>query len=244
MRSTAAVILIIGLVSAPVAAQGRGRGGRDGAQGIPPGHLPAAGECRVWYSDRPPGHQPPPTRCRDAERTAARDPYARVIYGSDRGRSGRDEGWWEREDGRRDRDRDDDRGRAVPRRRPSGSTYPAPYPYPSRYPERNRYPYPDRDPSSTGRGTYEYGAAAYDTGYKDGYDKGREDARDNDRYDPVRHKRYRSADRGYNSRYGSRAEYKRMYRDAFRQGYDDGYRDTTAYGRDRRRGGIRLPWPF
>lgn len=30
---------------------------------IPEGHLPAPGECRVWYPGRPPGHQPPPGRC-------------------------------------------------------------------------------------------------------------------------------------------------------------------------------------
>lgn len=31
--------------------------------GIPPGHLPPPGECRVWYPGRPPGQQPPPRRC-------------------------------------------------------------------------------------------------------------------------------------------------------------------------------------
>jgi hypothetical protein len=31
--------------------------------GIPPGHLPPPGKCRLWYPDRPPGHQPPPERC-------------------------------------------------------------------------------------------------------------------------------------------------------------------------------------
>lgn len=55
------------------------RGGRN-AYGIPPGHLPPPGSCRVWYGDRPPGHQPPPTSCRSAERQAYR--YGgRVIYG-------------------------------------------------------------------------------------------------------------------------------------------------------------------
>ncbi len=28
--------------------------------GIPPGHLPKAGECRVWIPGTPPGHQPKP----------------------------------------------------------------------------------------------------------------------------------------------------------------------------------------
>ncbi len=31
--------------------------------GIPPGHLPPPGECRIWYPGRPPGQQPPPGRC-------------------------------------------------------------------------------------------------------------------------------------------------------------------------------------
>ena len=30
---------------------------------VPPGHLPQAGYCRVWYPGRPPGHQPRPERC-------------------------------------------------------------------------------------------------------------------------------------------------------------------------------------
>lgn len=31
--------------------------------GIPPGHLPPPGECRIWLPGRPPGHQPPPGNC-------------------------------------------------------------------------------------------------------------------------------------------------------------------------------------
>ncbi len=39
-------------------------GGR-GAQalGIPPGHLPPPGECRIWMPGRPPGQQAPPGPC-------------------------------------------------------------------------------------------------------------------------------------------------------------------------------------
>jgi hypothetical protein len=33
------------------------------ALGIPPGHLPPPGACRIWYPGRPPGQQPPPTSC-------------------------------------------------------------------------------------------------------------------------------------------------------------------------------------
>ena len=31
--------------------------------GIPPGHLPPPGSCRVWYPGTPPGLQPPPGPC-------------------------------------------------------------------------------------------------------------------------------------------------------------------------------------
>ena len=55
-----------------------------GSQGIPAGHLPPPGSCRVWYEHLPPGQQPPPTTCRDAERTVARHRGARVIYSQPR----------------------------------------------------------------------------------------------------------------------------------------------------------------
>lgn len=78
-----------------------------GSQGIPPGHLPPPGECRVWFDDLPPGHQPPPTDCDTARREAARS-GGRVIYGDDRG----DDRWddhdhWD-DDDRWDDHRDDD----------------------------------------------------------------------------------------------------------------------------------------
>lgn len=51
--------------------------------GIPRGHLPPPGSCRVWFYDRPAGQQPPPTSCRRAERLA--DRYGgRVIWGGGR----------------------------------------------------------------------------------------------------------------------------------------------------------------
>lgn len=31
--------------------------------GIPPGHLPPPGECRIWFPGLPPGQQPPPGDC-------------------------------------------------------------------------------------------------------------------------------------------------------------------------------------
>ena len=33
------------------------------ALGIPPGHLPPPGECRVWIPGTPPGRQTPPRSC-------------------------------------------------------------------------------------------------------------------------------------------------------------------------------------
>ena len=82
MRSITAALVLIGAMAAPVAAQGRG-GWPQGR--IPPGQMPPAGSCRVWYDGVPPGQQPPPMSCRDAERIASRSRDARVVYG-DQGR--------------------------------------------------------------------------------------------------------------------------------------------------------------
>jgi len=35
--------------------------------GIPPGHLPPPGLCRVWLPGEPPGHQPPVRACASIE---------------------------------------------------------------------------------------------------------------------------------------------------------------------------------
>lgn len=65
-----------------------------GAYGVPPGHLPPPGECRVWYDGVPPGQQPPPTDCRSARYEAYR--YgARVIYGGDYYDGRREPVWYE-----------------------------------------------------------------------------------------------------------------------------------------------------
>jgi hypothetical protein len=75
------VLLLSGLMAAPAAAQVWGS--RGGNQRIPPGQMPPAGMCRVWYDGVPPGQQPGPINCRDAERIASRSSNARVIYGND-----------------------------------------------------------------------------------------------------------------------------------------------------------------
>jgi hypothetical protein len=51
---------------------------RVGPLGIPEGHLPQPGECRVWYPGRPPGQQPPPQQCGKAEASAP--PASWVLY--------------------------------------------------------------------------------------------------------------------------------------------------------------------
>ena len=38
--------------------------------GIPPGHLPPPGMCRVWTPGKPPGHQAPSRTCSGIERSA------------------------------------------------------------------------------------------------------------------------------------------------------------------------------
>ncbi len=42
--------------------------GRPAHLGIPPGHLPPPGQCRVWFPGRPPGRQPRPGNCVEVER--------------------------------------------------------------------------------------------------------------------------------------------------------------------------------
>jgi len=79
-------------------------------------------------------------------------------------------------------------------------------------------------------------------GEEDGYKEGLHDGERGDRFDPVREKRYRSADHGYDRRYGSKELYKDRYRDAFRRGYEEGYRDGRRYDRRPSRGPSW--WPF
>ena len=206
---TAAIFVLATLVASPLAAQGRGNQNDRRVQGIPPGHMPPPGQCRVWHDGRPPGQQPRPTNCREAERVASRNRNVRVIYGDNRDR--RDGGLFGR-DGVAG-----GRGRAIPR------DYRSPFP--------------------GSRGGNEYARVPFENGYRDGLEKGREDIGDRDSYDPVRHSRYRSADRGYNQRYGTKEEYKLIYREGFEAGYNDGYRGTGA-GRSGRPGIGGRTWPF
>jgi hypothetical protein len=182
MRSLAVLSLMFALTASPLYAQGR-----RNAQGIPPGQLPPAGMCRVWYDGVPPGRQPRATSCNEAERIASRDRNARVIYGDEYYRNDR----YNNE--RYNNDRYNDR-------------------YGNTYPNRN----------------YGYATPAYDNGYRDGLEKGREDTDRRNSFDPVRHKEYRNADRGYNNRYGSKDQYKLTYRDGFEAGYQAAYRGSRT----------------
>lgn len=97
MRNVTAALILIGAMAAPLAAQGRG-GWSQGR--IPPGQMPPAGSCRVWYDGVPPGQQPPPMSCRDAERIASRSRDARVVYGSQGRDDRRDDRYDDRYDNR------------------------------------------------------------------------------------------------------------------------------------------------
>jgi hypothetical protein len=72
-----------------------------------------------------------------------------------------------------------------------------------------------------------YREPAFAAGFDNGYERGVSDGRDGDRYDPVRHRDYRDAERGYRDAYGSRDAYRTNFRAGFRQGYEEGYRAGT-----------------
>jgi hypothetical protein len=99
------------------------------------------------------------------------------------------------------------------------------YPSYPTYPSNRGQAYPGGGYGGGGYGGGYYSPAAQ-RGFDEGYREGMNAGRGNDRYDPVREKRYREGDSGYNSRFGSREQYKQEYRNAFRQGYDRGYREA------------------
>jgi hypothetical protein len=238
MKRTAVALILIGLSAGPAFAQGNGKNKNKAVRNIPPGQMPPAGLCRVWYDGVPPGRQPAPTNCNEAERIASRDSNARVVYGRDvygndaRRNNGaiyrdqypsqypgdvrRDDGYgrYPSTDGRRPNPNGSTTGRTAGR---------------DQYP--NTYPYPD---ARNSRGNYS--SEAFRKGYEDGVYKGREDVGDGDSFDPARHSWYRSADRGYNSRYGSKDDYRAEYR----RGFLDGYENTHT---SRQRSGSTW-WPF
>ena len=69
---------------APEAAP-RGRSPSTAASlGIPPGHLPPPGMCRVWMPDEPPGNQAKARSCSNIERTAPVGSYIVERPGKDK----------------------------------------------------------------------------------------------------------------------------------------------------------------
>jgi len=155
-----AAALAVAVSAAPLAAQSQ----RRGPTKVPPGHLPPAGTCRVWYEGVPPGRQPAPTSCADAERRASGN--ARVIYGAGTDARG---GVWDgrRDDGRYEDRRDDER--YDPRYDPRGDSR-----YDPRYDPRD-----GRQRTAETDARRRTGTSVYDRvgGYDDRYD-----CRTTDRY--------------------------------------------------------------
>ena len=52
--------------------------------GIPPGHLPSPGQCKVWIPGRPPGHQASSRNCSGVERHAPADSWILYRPGKDK----------------------------------------------------------------------------------------------------------------------------------------------------------------
>ena len=75
-RSTGGLGGVLGRVILPRA----GTVGPRELAGVPRGHYPPPGECRVWYPNRPPGQQPPPTSC-DRLVGVRLDPGAFILHG-------------------------------------------------------------------------------------------------------------------------------------------------------------------
>lgn len=209
MRTAATVFIVLAAFAGTADAQGRGR--RANSQGIPPGHMPPPGQCRVWYEGNPPGQQPSPTNCDQAERIASRSRDARVIYGDDRYDNGRYGTGRVYDNGRYENGRVYEDERYEERRGGNSIT------------DAIRERIMRNRNGGTTPGSRTVDRAAFDNGYRDGLAKGREDRGDNDSFDPVRHAWYRSGDRGYNSRYGTREQYKVVYRDGFEAGYEQAY---------------------
>jgi hypothetical protein len=199
-RLTAFIVagaLLAGASSVEGTAAPQGRRGRQEvarAQGVPPGQLPPANQCRVWYDDRSTGRQPAATNCARAEAIAARDRNARVIYGEDV--------FWNA----------------------TYDPYYSQYPGNDRAVRRGDVRDPGLSGGTIDRSRREGSSIAFRNGYRDGLTKGREDVEDGDRYDVNRHSWYRSATRGYESELGTRYTYIDRYRRGFEAGYSEGFR--------------------
>ena len=85
MTSFAGTTLLAAMLAvAPLGAQALRERGNDG---VPEGHLPPPGMCRIWIDGVPPGQQPAPTDCATAVRN--RPANGRVIFGDDAAKPGK-----------------------------------------------------------------------------------------------------------------------------------------------------------
>lgn len=75
-RTPRPVDVVLGKVLFPRA----GTAGPRQLAGVPRGHYPPPGSCRVWYPNRPPGHQPAPTNCENL-RNVRLAPGAFILHG-------------------------------------------------------------------------------------------------------------------------------------------------------------------
>jgi hypothetical protein len=83
VKLTIATGLLAGALALPGAiasADGRNHDHGHASIHMPPGHMPPAGRCRIWFPDRPPGHQPPPGDCRTLSRQVPRGAHL-IGYG-------------------------------------------------------------------------------------------------------------------------------------------------------------------
>jgi len=87
MRISSLILTVAALGAATATADAQGRGKAKGNQGVPPGHRPPAGMCRIWIDNVPPGHQPAPTDCETAVRN--QPPNSRIIWGDNTNRRDR-----------------------------------------------------------------------------------------------------------------------------------------------------------
>ena len=93
MRRVLAVALVVALAACGTTTRttttttttpsaGTSRGPSTAATlGIPPGHLPPPGRCRVWIPGEPPGHQPRARSCEGIRATAPAGSW--IIYRPD-----------------------------------------------------------------------------------------------------------------------------------------------------------------
>ncbi len=66
------------------APQAKQRRSTAASLGVPPGHLPPPGQCRVWVPGKPPGHQAKARTCDGIERNAAAGSWILYRPGKDK----------------------------------------------------------------------------------------------------------------------------------------------------------------